>query len=73
MNTYKGTGITYFETPTYEPIKDGRTYFTSPYQIETTHICLIDAFFAEEMKKPAWLRASSCLISCSCPKCSTWC
>lgn len=32
--------------------------------------CLIQQFFENEMKKPVWLRASSCLISCPCEKCS---
>jgi len=73
MNNYKGTGLTYFDIPQYKPILDGRTYFDSPFQINITTPCIMESFWAEEMKKPMWLRSNSVLLSCPCPKCSTWC
>lgn len=35
--------------------------------------CAIVEFFKREAQKPAWQRASSCMISCSCSRHRTYC
>jgi hypothetical protein len=52
-----------------EQIKNLRSYFQKERE-DLEENCLIDAYFAEENKKPPHLRNNYCLISCPCPKCS---
>lgn len=45
--------------------RDGPDYDPQP--------CLIQQYFAEQEKLPAWRRSNICGISCPCPRCSVWC
>jgi hypothetical protein len=76
MNLYVPDNNAYRWVPGhYEPYNPypGDGYGAKPFSPTDDRPCAIEEFFRQEQKKPWWMRSSSCLLYCNCPKCRITC